>query len=163
VAQTALQSEKYIFARILIEEMPYTYKYPRPCVTVDIALMRTSPDGHEILLIQRGNPPFEGMWALPGGFIDMDEDLETSASRELEEETGIKNVKLTQFKTYGAPGRDPRHRTITVVYYGFAIENTIALAGDDAKSTGWFNIKQLPELAFDHNLILSDLIQYLNL
>ncbi|MDK2908669.1 MAG: 8-oxo-dGTP diphosphatase [Bacteroidales bacterium] len=143
--------------------MPFTYKYPRPCVTVDIAIVRPSPDGHEILLIQRVNPPFEGMWALPGGFIDMDEDLETSASRELEEETGIKNVKLTQFKTYGAPERDPRHRTITVVYYGFVIETTMALAGDDAKSLGWFNIKQLPGLAFDHNLILSDLIQYLNL
>lgn len=143
--------------------MPYTYKYPRPCVTVDIVILRTSPDGQEILLIQRGNAPFEGMWALPGGFIDMDEDLESSATRELEEETGIKNLKLTQFRTYGAPGRDPRHRTITVIYYGFAPKNIEAVAGDDARNIGWFNINQLPPLAFDHSLILSDLFQYLNL
>lgn len=141
--------------------MSYTYKYPRPCVTVDIAVFRAVQDEFEILLIQRSHPPFEGHWALPGGFIDMDETLQASALRELEEETGIQKIELTQFKTYGDPGRDPRCRTITIVYYGFVPENTFTQAGDDARNASWFRISQLPPLAFDHKIIISDLVHHL--
>jgi len=143
--------------------MSYTYKYPRPCVTVDIAIIKPAENDYEILLIQRANPPFKDMWALPGGFIDMDEDLDESALRELKEETGIEKVELTQFKTYGAPKRDPRHRTITVVYSGFVPQQTRVLAGDDAKNVQWFPLSQLPSLAFDHGEIINDLIRHLNL
>ncbi|MGC8865038.1 MAG: NUDIX domain-containing protein [Bacteroidales bacterium] len=141
--------------------MSYTYKYPRPCVTVDIALFRPAQAEYEILLIQRLHPPFEGYWALPGGFIEMNETLLASALRELEEETGIHDIELTQFRTYGDPGRDPRCRTITIVYYGFVEENTTAHAGDDANNASWFRLNQLPQLAFDHQSILNDLINHL--
>lgn len=141
--------------------MSYTYKYPRPCVTVDIAVFRPAQDEFEILLIQRSHPPFEGQWALPGGFIDMDETLQASALRELEEETGIQKIELTQFRTYGDPGRDPRCRTITIVYYGFVPENTATRAGDDARNASWFRLSHLPPLAFDHEIIINDLVNHL--
>ncbi|MCK5701110.1 MAG: NUDIX hydrolase, partial [Cyclobacteriaceae bacterium] len=96
----------------------YTYNYPKPSVTTDCILIRKSGREKEILLIKRKYDPFLGKWALPGGFVEIDEDLEAGANRELEEETGLKNIALTQFKTYGTPGRDPRGRTISVVYYG---------------------------------------------
>ncbi len=143
--------------------MTYTYEYPRPCVTVDVAMIRQSENGDEILLIQRANPPFEGMWALPGGFIDMEEDLVEAAIRELKEETGIVSTQLKQFKTYGAPGRDPRARTITVVYYGFDSLNAPPTASDDAKNAQWFFLHNLPPMAFDHNKILHDLIEHLSI
>ncbi|MDP4291731.1 MAG: NUDIX hydrolase, partial [Bacteroidota bacterium] len=98
--------------------MAYTYEYPRPAVTADIVLFSRFENRDYVLLILRNNPPFQGCWALPGGFIDMDETLEESALRELAEETGLTGIRLKQFRTYGDPGRDPRHRTITVVYMG---------------------------------------------
>lgn len=140
--------------------MHYTYEYPRALVTVDIAVFCPFSDGQKVLLIQRGNPPFEGSWALPGGFIEMDEKMVDSACRELEEETTLKEVDLKQFKTYGDPGRDPRGRTVSVVYYGFTTaENATVRGGDDAKNAEWFPLDKLPELAFDHNLILAELIK----
>ncbi len=100
-----------------------------------------------------------GKWALPGGFVEIEEDLEDGANRELEEETGLKEIELSQFKSYGKPGRDPRGRTISVVYYGYLTnENQEAKAGDDAAETGWFTIGDLPELAFDHEEIIHDFI-----
>ena len=100
-----------------------------------------------------------GTWALPGGFVEIDEDLEAGANRELEEETGLKNIALTQFKTYGTPGRDPRGRTISVVYYGFLTNKSPKIeAGDDAAEASWFDLNDLPELAFDHEEILKDFI-----
>ncbi len=139
--------------------MSYTYEYPRASVTVDIAVFCKFDDGLKILLIQRGRPPFEGRWALPGGFIEMDEKLVDSARRELEEETGLKDVELKQFATYGDPGRDPRGRTVSVVYYGFVAPRMSAVrGGDDARKAAWFSPQDLPALAFDHKTIISDLM-----
>ncbi len=141
--------------------MPFTYEYPRPCVTVDIILLRNDGNGPEILLIERGNPPFEGLWAFPGGFINMDEDLETSARRELFEETSLKPLTMKQFRTYGAINRDPRHRTITVVYVAEIDDKQThePTAGDDARSAAWFRLEALPPLAFDHMDILEEFIR----
>ena len=133
----------------------FSYHYPRPAVTVDAILI--SPN-KSVLLIERGREPYQGTWALPGGFIEMDEELETACQRELEEETGIKLNQLKQFKAYGGVNRDPRHRTISVLFYAFTEDELIANAGDDAANARWFPINELPELAFDHGLILNEFI-----
>lgn len=134
--------------------MAFTYSYPRPALTVDSVVFKKENNQVRVLLIQRDKPPFEGMWALPGGFVEMDETLEEAALRELEEETGISEVMLSQLHTFGAPDRDPRHRTVSVVYWGWLESNQQAIAGDDARSLQWFNISKLPDLAFDHKIIL---------
>ena len=131
----------------------YTYSYPRPAVTVDAILI--SPQ-HSVLLIERGREPFKGKWALPGGFIEMDEELEIACRRELEEETGLRVGELKQFRAYGGVNRDPRHRTISVLFYAFTDYELAACAGDDAANAKWFPFDQLPELAFDHQLILEE-------
>ena len=131
----------------------HTYKYPRPSVTVDAILISNQ---NSILLIERSGDPFKGKWALPGGFIELDESLETACHRELEEETGLKVKELTQFKAYGAVDRDPRGRTISVVFYSFQEEETVPVAGDDAANAQWFSLDQLPELAFDHQQIIDE-------
>ncbi|MDD2964250.1 MAG: NUDIX hydrolase [Bacteroidales bacterium] len=138
--------------------MTYTYLYPRPCVTVDILLFRKKEGPTEVLLIRRDREPFEGSWAFPGGFIEIDEELMTAAHRELAEETGLTGIKLEQWRTFGAVNRDPRHRTITVVFKGWAdvAQDLIPVAGDDAREVQWWNINQLPPLAFDHNDILKE-------
>ncbi len=142
--------------------MSFTYQYPRPAVTVDVILI-TENKVPEILFIQRKNNPFQNLWAFPGGFLDMDEDLETAAKRELQEETGIENIDITQFKTYGAPDRDPRGRTVSVVFYAFLKNKPEAVAMDDAKDAKWFNISELPELAFDHQQIVDEFIKSIKL
>jgi len=142
--------------------MPYTYDYPRPAVTTDCIIFRHK-DPLEILLIARKHEPFLGMWALPGGFVEIDEDLEEGAIRELREETNLIDVKLEQFRTYGKPGRDPRGRTISVVYYGFIRNDEKATAGDDAAKVQWFGINNLPPLAFDHAEILSDFFRQMGI
>lgn len=135
--------------------MSYTYDYPRPMVTVDSLIFSIKPNSSKILLIQRDKEPFEGFWALPGGFIEMDETLLESAIRELQEETGLYNIELTQLYTFGNPGRDPRGRTITTVFYGFADEEKVIIKADsDARNANWFDIKNLPKLAFDHNIVV---------
>ena len=136
--------------------MPYTYIYPRPTVTVDILVFRKTGREPELLLIQRDREPFLGYWAIPGGFLDMAETLEEAAARELEEETGLKNVALEQLKAYSAINRDPRHRTISVAFVGFLSGNQKVKAGDDARKAAWFSIRKLPELAFDHGKIIAD-------
>jgi 8-oxo-dGTP diphosphatase len=130
--------------------MTYSYEYPRPAVTADIVIIKTVGNQNLVLLIERKFPPFEGMWALPGGFLNMDETLEEAALRELKEETGITGVELQQLHTFSKVNRDPRHRTITTVFIGIANENSIAKAGDDAAKAKWFNLNELPPLAFDH-------------
>lgn len=141
--------------------MSYNYDYPRPTVTADAIVFRKTGSTTQVLLIQRANPPFEGMWAIPGGFIEMDEPLETAALRELEEETGITDVALQQFYTYGTVDRDPRHRTITVAYTGMlSNENMHAKANDDAADCKWFDIEQIPQLGFDHNIIIADAVNF---
>lgn len=142
----------------------YCYDYPRLMLTVDIALYKTINNQVFILLIKRGNEPFKESWALPGGFVDMDETLIEAAKRELSEETGITDVDLKQFYTYGDLNRDPRGRTVSVVYYSFVNQDKAnAVAGDDAADTYWFSIKNLPQLAFDHEIIINELNNFLQL
>jgi len=137
--------------------MPYVYDYPRPMVTVDIFLLRFTGDALETLLIQRKHPPFEGMWALPGGFIEMEEKPLDSAHRELAEETGLGHIPLFPLGFAGDPGRDPRGRTITLIYGGILSPPfPQTTAGDDARRAEWFSLTQLPSLAFDHREIIEN-------
>ncbi len=133
--------------------MIYTYSYPRPAVTVDAILVSKQ---NSVLLIERGREPFKGTWALPGGFIEMDEELEAACCRELEEETGVRIKDVKQFRAYAGVYRDPRHRTISVIFYAFTETELIANAGDDAAKAKWFPLNHLPEMAFDHRLILDE-------
>lgn len=134
----------------------FCYEYPHPAVTTDIALFTLRDDQLSILLIRRRAEPFQGCWALPGGFVDPDECLEDCALRELAEETGISGVYLEQLYTFGKPGRDPRERIISVAYYALAPYEVLApVAGSDAEEVGWFALNALPALAFDH----ADVIQ----
>jgi 8-oxo-dGTP diphosphatase len=131
--------------------MSYTYEYPRLMLTVDAVVFRKHDNEPEVLLIQRLNDPFKGMWALPGGFVDMDETVEQAVVRELEEETGLRFNDLRQLHTFSTLGRDPRGRTVSVTFYGIvAYENSNVTGGDDAADARWFNMQNLPELAFDH-------------
>jgi 8-oxo-dGTP diphosphatase len=128
-------------------------------VTVDCIICSGSGIGLQILLIRRGNEPYKGLWALPGGFVDMDEDLHEAARRELLEETGIECNNLIQYKAIGTPGRDPRGRSISVVFTGLVGIDTIALPGDDAADARWFPVASLPGLAFDHSKIVEDFLR----
>lgn len=131
-------------------------------VTVDIVLIKdTNPK--QLLLIKRKNEPFKDCWALPGGFVDENEDLEIAAKRELEEETQVKITDLIQIGAYGKPFRDPRSHVVSIAYFGTVNESTIAKASDDAKEVNWFAINNLPELAFDHIDIINDTINKHNL
>lgn len=132
--------------------MPYTYDYPRPSVTVDCVIFGLDAQQKvNVLLIQRKNDPFAGQWAMPGGFVDMDEDLETAALRELEEETGVHDLFIEQLFTFGAPDRDPRGRVISVAYYALVnLEHHPIEAASDARQVQWFPVNDVPELAFDH-------------
>lgn len=142
--------------------MPYTYEYPRPAVTVDAVVFRNNNENTELLLIKRGNEPFKEMWAIPGGFIEMDEQLLTSANRELKEETGVSGVNLIQYGAYGDVDRDPRHRTISIAFAGLLNDTEVEVkADDDAADCRWFSIDELPaNIAFDHNLLISDAIEF---
>jgi 8-oxo-dGTP diphosphatase len=123
---------------------------------VDIALLTGHTSPRRILLIRRKNPPFQDQWALPGGFVDQDEDLEPAAQRELAEETGITGLRLTQMQTFGKPGRDPRGHTVSIVYLSVLDSEPDGLrAGSDAAEARWFSTDALPTLAFDHSNIIS--------
>ena len=122
-------------------------------VTVDAVIVKKTTD-NQLLLIKRKNEPFQNCWALPGGFVEENEDLELAAKRELEEETQIKIDSLQQIGAFGKPFRDPRGHMISVAYFGEVSENTIAIASDDAKEVAWFPINELPNLAFDHQEII---------
>lgn len=137
--------------------------YPKPSVTVDTIIFALTNKEIKILLIKRKYPPFAGKWAIPGGFVEINEALSTAANRELEEETGLKNVSLKQFYTYGDPGRDPRGHTITITYNTFLCEIPKGISGaDDADEASWFSIEALPELAFDHDKVLDGAIKDLH-
>lgn len=125
-------------------------------VTVDIVVFREKNTQKEILLIQRKNEPFKNQWALPGGFVDNDEDLETAAKRELLEETCVVASNLQQVKAYGNPYRDPRGYMVSVAYFTTVDSDTNAVAADDAKALQWFAVENLPDLAFDHQTIIED-------
>ena len=138
--------------------MAYTYKYPRPAVTADCVVMTREAEP-KVLLIQRGEQPFKGGWAFPGGFMNMDETTEQCAIRELEEETGLKVSKVNQIGAYSKVERDPRGRTVTVAYLAI-VDAPIAVNGqDDASKAQWFPLSALPELAFDHADIMQDAIK----
>src|SRR5665647_1006508 len=141
------------------QELKYCYKYPRLAMTVDAIIVAENFSQDMILLIQRKFGPFEGVWALPGGFIGMEETLVQACHRELFEETGIKGVKLNQFYTFDAVDRDPRDRTISTVFYGRIQETLDVTGGDDAKKADWFPIISLPEMAFDHAAIIGKFIR----
>jgi 8-oxo-dGTP diphosphatase len=134
----------------------YIYDWPRPMVTTDALVFAHSGGKTKVLLIKRGNEPFKDMWAIPGGFVNMDEEIEDAVVRELAEETGVRGVHLEQMHTFGTVGRDPRGRQITVVFMGIAREEQMNLeAGDDAVEAKWFDIEELPEdLAFDHDKVI---------
>ena len=134
--------------------MSYTYDYPRPCVTTDCLIFKKINSKWSLLLIERANEPFKGCWALPGGFLEMDEDLETCAARELQEETGLTGIRLHQLYAFGAPHRDPRHRTISIAYWGIDETHQEAIGSDDAAKAQWFALDKLPPLAFDHELAI---------
>lgn len=141
--------------------MPYTYKYPRPAVTADCIVI-TKETEPKVLLIQRGNEPYKGCWAFPGGFMDMDETTEQCAIRELEEETGLVVSQVQQIGAYSKVDRDPRGRTITVAYLAI-IDSPVPIKGqDDAASAQWFPLSTLPPLAFDHAEIMRDAVERLS-
>lgn len=139
--------------------MSFTYNYPRPALTVDTVILKRTGSEIMVLLIKRLHPPFEGCWAIPGGFVDMDELLVNAARRELFEETGLQGLELEQFYTFDAIDRDPRHRTISVVFIGFMHDEQALKAGDDAAEAVWFPTNQLPDLAFDHADILEKVLE----
>ena len=142
----------------------YVYQWPRPMVTVDAVVFGIFEKKAKLLLIRRKNEPFKGQWALPGGFVDIDEELEDAAARELEEETGLSGIRLEQMRTFGKVGRDPRGRQITVVFVGVAAQGrTDISAGDDAAEAKWFDLDELPgELAFDHDEVTRFAIERFN-
>jgi len=129
--------------------------YPRPAVTADVIIFALRANDLQVLLIKRKHPPFEGMWAIPGGFVDIDESLEDAALRELEEETGVRDVYLEQLYTFGSVDRDPRGRVVTVAYFTLVPAAAISPRPDsDAAETRWWSVYDLPPLAFDHADIL---------
>lgn len=131
----------------------YTYDYPRPSVTTDCVIFGFDSDGLSILLVERGLDPFKGYWAFPGGFMEMDEDAETGAKRELKEETGLAADYIEQFGTFTEVNRDPRGRVVTIAYFAL-VKKTEVNGADDAAQARWFPIKEIPPLAFDHDRIL---------
>jgi 8-oxo-dGTP diphosphatase len=132
------------------------FRMPKVTMTTDIVIF-TIREGHlEILLIQRSNPPFQGWWALPGGLVEEDEDLDVCARRELEEETTVAGIALEQLHTFGAPQRDPRGRLVTVAYYTLVRPDLLnPKAASDAANVRWFEVDKLPSLAFDHAAIIA--------
>ena len=137
----------------------YSYQYPRAALTTDALVFAKEKNTTFVLLIERGSEPFKNKWALPGGFIEMDETLEDACKRELAEETGLIVDKMTQFKTYDAIDRDPRHRTISTIYFAELDKKQQVTGGDDAARADWFPISDLPELAFDHAQILREFFE----
>jgi 8-oxo-dGTP diphosphatase len=138
----------------------YSYQYPRPALTLDAVVFSKEKEKVEVLLIQRGNEPWKGSWAIPGGFLEMEETCEQGALRELEEETGLKLSSLKQFYVFDSVHRDPRERIITVAHYGVIDKSKYTAKGsDDASDAKWFDIKQLPKLAADHDQIIAKAIE----
>jgi len=130
-------------------------EYPKPAVTVDIIIFTIKEDKLKALLIKRKLEPFKDMWAIPGGFVKLDESLENAAKRELMEETGVKEVYLEQLYTFGEPNRDPRERVITVAYFALVNSDNIKLKPTtDVSDAKWFSISEIPRLAFDHAEVL---------
>ena len=138
-----------------MNQLQHCYEYPHPAVTTDIVVFTIRQQRLNVLLVKRKCQPYQGAWALPGGFLQIDEDLRQGATRELVEETGVKDVFLEQLYTFGRPNRDPRERVITVAYYALIPSDKIRLrAATDAEEVDWFPLQNIPKLAFDHDIIL---------
>lgn len=134
----------------------FQYEYPHPAVTTDVVIFTVREKKLKLLLVKRAGEPYQGRWALPGGFVRLDEDLDAAARRELEEETGVAGVYLEQLYTFGRVDRDPRERVITVAYYALIPSDKVELkAATDAEAVGWFGMDELPPLAFDHDEIVT--------
>ena len=131
----------------------YTYDYPRPAVTADCVVFCNDSDGLSVLLIERANEPFKGCWAFPGGFMDMEENAEDCARRELKEETGLQLEHMEQIGVFTDVDRDPRGRTVSIAYSAL-VEKRPVIGADDAAQARWFPISEIPALAFDHERIL---------
>jgi len=136
-----------------MEQLKYCYKYPHPSVTTDCVIFGFDGTKLKVLLVERGIEPFKGKWALPGGFLRMDESAEQGALRELHEETGLESAYIRQFHTFTTPERDPRERVITIAYYALVRIQEV-FGGDDAARAEWFALDDIPALAFDHDQIL---------
>src|SRR6188474_3448489 len=135
--------------------MAHTYEFARPALTVDIVVFALDEKDLQVMLVQRDLKPFAGEWALPGGFVRVDESLDEAARRELEEETGLKGIFLEQLYSFGELGRDPRERVVTVAYYALVnLAGHDVKASTDARNAAWFSVNDLPKLAFDHKRIL---------
>lgn len=143
-----------------MEDKKYCYKYPHPAVTVDCVIFGFDGMRLQVLLVERGVEPFKGKWALPGGFIRMDESAHEGAKRELREETGLEADFMEQFHAFTEPGRDPRERVITIAYYALCKMSEV-IAGDDATKAQWFPLSDIPPLAFDHDHILQYAVRVL--
>src|SRR5947207_11460808 len=142
--------------------MPHTYQYPRPALTVDCVVFAFDDGELMVLLIERGLEPFKGRWALPVGFVRVQETLDDAARRELAEETGLKNVFLEQLFTFGELDRDPRERVVSVAYYALVkLSDHRVKAATDASKAQWFQAFKPPKLAFDHSIILEAALQRL--
>lgn len=136
--------------------MAHSYEFARPALTVDIVVFALDEEDLQVMLIERDLKPFEGQWALPGGFVRVDETLEEASLRELEEETGLRDIYLEQLYTFGDIRRDPRERVVTVAYYALVnLEGHDVHASTDARNAAWFSVNDLPKLAFDHEEILN--------
>src|SRR5262245_29460747 len=141
------------------EKKSFCYEFPRPSVTVDVALV-TQEETPRVLLVRREVDPFAGKWALPGGFVDEGERLIDAARRELNEETGLDVADLKQLQTFGDPGRDPRGWTVSVVHLGRVGRGLNPTAGDDAAEVGWSPLAAPPPRAFDHAEILTSVLDW---
>lgn len=147
--------QRKFYAIAFMEELMYHYKYPHPAITTDSVVLGFDGKTLHVLLVERGLEPYKGCWALPGGFLKMDETAEECAARELREETGVEDVYLEQFHTFSGVHRDPRERVVTIAFFALVRKSDYRLiAGDDAARASWFELDELPPLAFDHELII---------
>jgi 8-oxo-dGTP diphosphatase len=145
----------------LAKKKSFCYEHPRPAVSVDMVVFAGKGAGREILLIKRKRAPFKGTWAIPGGFVEIDEPLEDAAARELQEETGLERVRLRQFGAFGDPDRDPRGRTISIAFTGELARRRDIAGSDDAEEAAWFPLSKLPRLGFDHRKIIRAAVKWL--
>ncbi|NJW53196.1 NUDIX domain-containing protein [Salinimicrobium oceani] len=125
-------------------------------VTTDCVVFYQNSEAIKVLLVKRKKDPYKGQWAIPGGFLEEKETLEEGAKRELKEETGLSVDRLWQLKAFGTPGRDPRGRTVSIPFYGVVTSEEKVQGSDDAEDAQWFQLDQLPDLAFDHSEILEE-------
>lgn len=136
-----------------MQDKKYCYQYPHPSVTADCVIFGFDGSQLQVLLVERGVEPYKGKWALPGGFMRIDESAEDCALRELKEETGLSTAYIKQFHAFTTPDRDPRERVVTIAYYALVKLQNVE-GGDDAARAQWFSLDDVPALAFDHDEIL---------